>query len=96
METKRPFTGEFIREFQIRRNIINLYKAFLVMLEDLEEEHVAHFNKLYETFKEEMDVIRQADYLTKEKVAYLRKKILDAGNDCIRSITGEGNGNAQS
>lgn len=95
MEKHQLWTPSEIRNFQVKRQIIGLYKTILIMFEDLEEEHIQHFNKLYETFKEQADVIRQADYLTKEKVSYLRKKVLDAGNDCIRSITGEENGKGE-
>lgn len=91
MESKL-LSAEEIKNFQVRRGVINLYKSFLVMLEDLEEEHIHHFDKLYQTFKDDVSVIRQADYFTEERMSYLRKKILDAGNDCIRNLTGD-NGN---
>lgn len=92
MQNSNLLTKEEIRNFQVKRNVVSLYKAFLIMLEDLEEEHIQHFDKLYEEFKEQEATIRQADYFTDDKMSYLRKKVLDAGNDCIRSITGEQNG----
>lgn len=92
METKKLFTQEDIRAFQTVRQVTALYKAFLVMLEDLEEEHIQHFEKLYEAFKDQKQIISQADYFTQEKMSYLRKKVLDAGNDCLRTITGDKNG----
>ena len=82
-------TKEEIKLFQVKRQVIALYKAFLVMLEDQQEEHISHFEKLYNHFKEEEAIIRQADYFTDDRMSYLRKKVLDAGNDCVRNITGE-------
>lgn len=89
----KVLTEEEIKNFQVRRSVISLYKFFLIMLEDLEEEHAGHFEKLYEKFSDNTDIIKQADYLTDDKMSYLRKKVLDAGNDCIRNLTGEINGN---
>lgn len=89
---QRLWDKEEIAKFQVKRQVVSLYKAFLVMLEDLEEEHIQHFEKLYEAFKDKTDLIRQADYFTEEKMSYLRKKVLDAGNDCLRNIIGEKNG----
>ncbi len=92
MQGSRLFTKEEIRDFQIRRSITSLYKSFLIILEDLKEENLDHFDKLYDAFPDKEEVIRQADYFTEEKLSYLRKKVLDAGNDCIRNIIGENNG----
>jgi hypothetical protein len=83
------FTREEIDHFQVKRNIISLYKAFLIILEDLEAEHAQHFDKLYEAFPDHQDTISQADYFTEDKMSYLRKKVLDAGNDCVRNLIGE-------
>ena len=33
-------------EFQVNRNIINLYKSFLIMMEDMHHQHQRSFNKL--------------------------------------------------
>ena len=76
-----------IIQFQINRNIINLYKTFLIMLEDLEREHESHFTKLKRKLPGDMDVLDQADYFTEEKMEYMRKKVLDAGNQAVREIT---------
>lgn len=77
---------ENIARFQVNRNIINLYKSFLFMLEDLEQEHLAHFNKLKNNLPEHLSILHQADYLTEDKMEHLRKRVLDAGNHCVREI----------
>ncbi len=95
MSGNKILTKEEIDVFQLKRHIISLYKAFLIILEDLEEDHIENFEKLYESLHNYKDLVRQADYFTEEKMSYLRKKVLDAGNNCIRNITGEKNGKAE-
>jgi hypothetical protein len=73
-------------EFQINRNIINLYKSFLVMMEDMHDQHGSNFRKLKQALPEEIDLIDQADYWDESRMDYLRKKILDKGNDSLREI----------
>ena len=77
---------ENIVRFQVNRNIINLYKTFLIMLEDLEQEHSSNFNKLRDQLPDAGPLLEQADYFTEEKMDYLRKRILDAGNHSGREI----------
>lgn len=89
MQEKKMMSPEEIRDFQINRSVKALFKAFLIMLEDLEQEHIRNFDKLYEVFKDRVDIVKQADYLSEQKVSYLRKKVLDAGNDCLRSISND-------
>ncbi len=73
-------------EFQINRNIINLYKSFLIMMEDMHDQHGNNFRKLKQALPEEIDLIDQADYWDESRMDYLRKKILDKGNDSLREI----------
>lgn len=55
---------DFIK-FHTNRRIINLYKNFLGILEDLAQDNPD---------------------ISPEKYQRLRKKVLDAGNDCYREI----------
>lgn len=75
-----------VLSFQTRRQVTNLYKGFLIMLEDLMEDHAAAFEKLHKALPEHSGIIDVADFFDEEKMSYLRKKVLDAGNDCIRAI----------
>jgi len=63
------------------RNTKRLFKTFLVLLEDLKTEHDISFCKL----RKNKALIEQADYFSEDKMQYLRKKVLDMGNDNIRS-----------
>jgi len=76
-------------EFQINRNIINLYKSFLVMLEDMHDQHDNNFNKLKRALPRDQHLIDQADYWDEDRMEYLRKKILDSGNHSLREIMGQ-------
>lgn len=67
------------------KNIKALFKSFLTLIEDLQKDHTINFNKLKKNLPNEFaSVIDQADYFDDEKLKYLRKKILDMGNEVIR------------
>ena len=69
-----------------QRNTVSLFKGFLIMLEDLQKEHQIHFSKLKRNLPEGcLPVVEQADYFDESKMQYFRKKVLDMGNDNIRS-----------
>jgi len=76
-------------EFQINRNVINLYKSFLIMMEDMHDQHEGSFRKLKSSLPQDLDLINQADYWDAERMDFLRKKILDNGNDTLREIIGQ-------
>ena len=67
------------------RNTKRLFKTFLVLLEDLKNDHDIHFCKLRKNLPEHKTLIEQADYFDEKKMQYFRKKVLDMGNDNIRS-----------
>ena len=75
--------------FQVKRDFVNLYKSFLIVLEDLEKENEISFNKLKRQIPEATDAIDCANYFDEAKMEYLRKKILDLGNGSIRHFVGE-------
>ncbi len=74
---------EYIK-FQYNRNITSLYKKYFEMVADLKQEHEAMLKKVAEKSSE--DFIKNIDYFNDDKYNYIRKKILDAGNDAIRNI----------
>lgn len=76
-------------EFQVNRNIINLYKSFLIILEDIQDEHRSNFDKLKDAIPEKNTLISQADYWDESKMEYIRKKVLDQGNNTQREIIGQ-------
>tara|TARA_R110000765_G_scaffold274321_1_gene372918 strand:- start:67 stop:351 length:285 start_codon:yes stop_codon:yes gene_type:complete len=63
-----------------------LFKSFLILIEDLNKDHVINFGKLRKALPEGYSsLIDQADYFDQHKLQYLRKKILDMGNETIRN-----------
>ncbi len=76
-------------EFQINRNVVNMYKNYLTILEDLEVEHRRMFAKLKRDLPNEANRIEHEEYLDQAKMDYLRKKVLDSGNHCFREIKTE-------
>jgi hypothetical protein len=68
------------------KNTKLLFKSFLIMIEDLNNDHLRNFEKLRKAIPEEYhNLLDQADYFDQKKLQYLRKKILDLGNDSIRT-----------
>ena len=67
------------------KNTKILFKSFLVLIEDLHKDHSINFQKLKKALPSEYHpLIKQADYFDNQKLQYLRKKILDMGNETIR------------
>jgi vacuolar-type H+-ATPase subunit H len=70
--------------FQLNRNIISLYKKLFEIVEDVKQEHSTMLEKVEK--KTSKEFVESIDYLSDNKVNYIRKKILDSGNDAIRNI----------
>ena len=70
--------------FQINRGIINLYKKYFLIIQDLKQEHEILLEKVAK--ETSSDFPQKIDYFTEDKYNYIRKKILDAGNDSIREL----------
>jgi hypothetical protein len=75
--------GKFLSD-TVKGNTKSLFKNFLVLVEDLHAENQICFDKLKKHLPEHSDIIDQANYLDDEKMQYLRKKILDIGNESMR------------
>jgi|TARA_Y100000289_G_scaffold19707_1_gene19021 hypothetical protein len=76
-------------EFQVNRNITRLYKSFLTIIEDIQDQHDNHFHKLKLALPNDTELINQADYLDESRMEFLRKQVLDQGNDVRREIVGQ-------
>ena len=70
--------------FQINRGIINLYKKYFLIIQDLKQEHETLLEKVAQ--ETSPDFPKKIDYFSEDKYNYIRKKILDAGNDSIREL----------
>jgi len=70
--------------FQINRGIVNLYKKYFLIIQDLKQEHETLLEKVAQ--ETSPDFPQKIDYFSEDKYNYIRKKILDAGNDSIREL----------
>ena len=70
--------------FQLRRNIIVFYKKYLSILEDIGKDHSIFKDRVSAHIPEEL--LDNIDYLTPDKYNYIRKKILDGGNEIYREL----------
>ena len=70
--------------FQINRSIVNLYKKYFLIIQDLKQEHEVLLEKVAK--ETSPDFPQKIDYFSEDKYNYIRKKILDAGNDAIREL----------
>lgn len=73
-------------EFQVVRSITSLYKYFLGLIEELQKDHDTQFDKLKQAIPEQENILNQAEYLDEAQLNFLRKKILDSGNDVRREL----------
>lgn len=69
-----------------QRNCKILYLQFLTILENLKKDHEINFAKLKAIFPNDLDVLDMSDFFGEQKFQYVRKKILDAGNEAIRNL----------
>jgi hypothetical protein len=70
--------------FQIHKSLVNLYKRYLNLIEDIQEDHKSMLEKLNN--KIDSNTLKNIDYFDNNRYNYLRKKILDIGNESIREI----------
>jgi len=67
-----------------------LFKQFLKILEDLKREHDTAYKKLYDNLPVEYSpILNVANYFDADKMAHLRKRVLDLGNETMRSNDNE-------
>jgi hypothetical protein len=70
--------------------VSSLFKMMLLMVEDMKQDHNFHYNKLYENIPQQYHpIINAANHFTEEKVSWIRKRILDYGNESIRNLQSE-------
>lgn len=66
------------------------FKAMLNMVEDMKQDHEFHYTKLYENIPSEYHpIIKAADHFDDKKAKWIRKRILDIGNESLRDFTSD-------
>ena len=72
------------------RHIRFLFKSFLSILEQLQDNHQINFDKLRKSLPDEYyDIIQMADYFDDDFFEIYRKKVLDIGNSGLREYNNE-------
>jgi len=82
-EMKNPAKSAFI--YSVNRHITVLYKRYINLIEDLKMEHRIHLSKINKKI-DDPEFLKNIEYFDDEKYNYIRKKILDLGNESIREI----------
>jgi hypothetical protein len=74
------------------KSISQLFKQYLMLIEDLKFEHDQYLKKIKsEIPSEHHNIIDNADTFNEEKMSRIRKRVLDLGNEAIRSFDTEMN-----
>ena len=76
-------TKEFVLS-QIQRNIVSFYKDYIILAEELKREHSVFLKKIEKHVPEEY--IKDVDYFDSNRYNYLRKRVLDLGNELNRDL----------
>lgn len=72
---------EFVT-LQVNKHITRLFKTFLDVVEDIDVDNASMLKKVEEKTSE--DFSSNVNYLTESRREQIRKRILDAGNECTR------------
>lgn len=89
MSNPPRFTADPLQvfRFQQQRIITSLFRSFLEILEDVEKDHNGALDRLTTALPSDLKkYVDLADCLTSEKTQQLRKRVLDRGNDTLRSL----------
>jgi hypothetical protein len=77
-------------EKRYKQSTTFLFKVMLKIIEDMKADHDYHYQKLYENIPSEYhSIINAANHFDDSKLAWIRKKILDTGNESLRDFTSE-------
>jgi len=72
---------------QLSRDITNLFKKQLTILEDIREDHREMMRNLQDSLPEHcLENLLDADYFSDSRFSFYRKKVLDSGNEAIRGM----------
>jgi hypothetical protein len=73
-------------QFLVQKNITRLFKSLLGVVEDVKNENGVMVKKISDRVDD--DFSNSINYLTPERADFIRKRVLDLGNESIREING--------
>jgi hypothetical protein len=75
---------------QHKREVTVFFKNCLKIIEDMKADHDFHYQKLYENIPSEYhSVLNTANHFDDRKLSWIRKRILDGGNESLRNLASE-------
>lgn len=81
---------QFFLEKRYAQSSKTLFKEMLKIIEDMKADHDFHYEKLYKNIPKEYHlIIDTANHFDEKKFAWIRKKILDCGNESLRDFASE-------
>ncbi len=70
--------------------VTRMFKTVLKLVEDMKADHDYHYAKLYENIPAEFHpIINTANHFDQRKAEWIRKRILDIGNESLREFQSE-------
>jgi hypothetical protein len=82
--------AEISLQKKYKQSITRIFKEMLKLVEDMKADHDYHYRKLYENIPQEYHaIINATNHFDDQKTTWIRKKILDTGNDCLRDFATE-------
>lgn len=70
--------------------VTRMFKAVLKLVEDMKADHDYHYAKLYENIPaDHHPIINTANHFDQRKAEWIRKRILDIGNESLREFQSE-------
>ncbi len=83
----QEFDIKGLLQYQLKKDVTQLYKSFLKELEDLRNQHFFMLEKLKRELPvDKHNILRSVNYFDDVEFNYRRKKILDAGNETLRAL----------
>lgn len=77
-------------EKRYRSSMNGIFKEMLKLIEDMKSDHDFHYFKLYDNIPEKYHpIINAANHFDEKKFLWIRKKILDTGNESLREFESE-------
>lgn len=80
---------DYIHE-KYKQSIKKLFKDFLVIIETMKHDHDFHYDKLYDNLPESYHpIVNTANHFDQRKLQWIRKAVLDLGNEALRDFASE-------
>lgn len=81
---------QFFLENRYKQSVTQLFKEMLKIVEDMKADHDFHYSRLAENLPDEyLNLLAASNHFDERKFKWIRKKILDTGNQSLRDFASE-------